>query len=209
MKSYSATAWLEVILPSRRAPFRQVIEKQDIDGFATYEVEVEHYEIYPNVRPLGLLIDEAHLILFPNATLVQGYITNDNTEGIRLDNIIVMACFYDDKGFLTAESFILTLTEPLLPLDRTEFVISTKYVNQTANLKKYILTAESIVPPPHSSYSINEEKVLLVVPKQSDQSFDYRLIIPVLIVIAMIGTGIYALRKQKKRGRHAQKHGAP
>jgi len=200
MKKISTTVWLEVILPNRRAPFTATVEKQEVDGFASYSVEVEHYERC-EAKPFGLSISSGNLGILPNCTLFRVFVKNEALEAI--DYLIVIGCLYDDRGFLDAASE--QIETELLPGAFEERILFFKFANQSSNIKKYVLTAESVLD---TSYAIKEEVVRLIVKASSDEnSYIYHIILLIAAIASVPIVTIMARRLKRKpqRIRHHAK----
>ena len=169
MKNFSTTVWLEVILPNRRAPFTATVEKQEVDGFASYSVEVEHYERC-EAKPFGLSISSGNLGILPNCTLFRVFVKTE-----------------------------------LLPGAFEERILFFKFANQSSNIKKYVLTAESVLD---TSYAIKEEVVRLIVKASSDEnSYIYHIILLIAAIASVPIVTIMARRLKRKpqRIRHHAK----
>lgn len=189
IKTFDTYAWSGVILPGRRAPFMGNIDASTVEGYVECRVQVATYKISEG-KPFGLLIPSASLWMLEDGCMITGELMNDSNDTI--DSFIVVACFYDDKGFLSAAtSEPISLEKKLQPLERTEFVLFSKFVNKSTNLKKYMLAAES------PEFIINNE-VWIILPETSSQTFDYRILIPISMVILLIATFVYAIRKKRR-----------
>jgi len=196
IKTFNTYAWLGVILPGRRAPFLGNIDASTVEGYVECKVEITTYKISEG-KPFGLLIPSASLWPLEDGCMVKGEVMNDGNETI--DSFIVVACFYDDKGFLAAAaSEPISLEEKMQPLEREEFVLFSEFVNESTSLKKYMLVAES------PNYIINNE-VWIIIPKLSNQIYDYRLLIPISVLIVLIVTVIITVRKQKRGSQRIRK----
>lgn len=201
LKEVNTTAWLSVIMPGRRAAFGQSIEKQSVDGFTEVKVEVASYEESED-KPPGIDVPNASLILLPEGVLVTGNILNTAKTGdTKIDAFMVTALFYDDKGFLTAD-----ITEPemlekaLLPGETHEFKIAARFANESSNLKKYILTAESFGETEFTGYAITHEIIALITknPPPDRTGVFYQMIL-ILWAVALVPVVIIAVKKWKRK----------
>lgn len=202
LRETSTTAWLSVILPNRRAPFVVGINKKDVEGFADCTVELEHYEQRQD-KPLGLTINTASLIAInAQGVWIRGEVENSGLE--KTNFIIVIGMFYDDKGFLAADSHILSLPEGLLPGVGEAFEVHSKFVNASSNLMKYVLTAESVGGGQSASYGIEQEYIKEFATSQ-DQNVGYDAIIVILVTIASVIVVTVAASRSKRKSHRTKR----
>ena len=193
----STTAWLSLILSERRTPFVKSFEKEKIKGFTNCTVDIAHYDIC-EPKPNKLSFRYAGLsYISASGIQVEGVVKNEGAENAT--NIIVIGMFYDDKGFLAADSDLIHIPEGLSPGNEEEFKIFSRFVTKPSLFRKYILTAES------NNYTLDQEKSKEFPPSDNteDTGVGYRAIIIILAVITIITASVIAIvkgrSKKKKR----------
>ncbi len=191
LEEKSTTVWLQIILPGRRAPFVIGFEQTDVEGYEDYTVEITNYEISA-AKPTSLSFENASLKsidLF--GTEISGTVRNNGAENAT--NVIVIAMFYDDIGYLAAESHAIAELQGrrLPPGETVDFVIDCRFVTNATSFRKYILTAES------KNYAIKAEQIRDF-PLDQDSIPDY-VILGVVIVVAVIIAVVFVARSSRKK----------
>jgi hypothetical protein len=195
IKNYYTTAWLGVILPGRRSPFAIHIDKQEVQGYAGCMVEIQHYE-NSEPKPFGLSLTNDYLYLDSNSSVCSGTVMFNGTVGTK--HLIVMACVYDDKGLFDVGSQPIDFSGNLSYGDTTDFGFRALFTNTSSNITSFIVTAESPSLLKHPGYAAYAEKIGLVSPSnEPSQTIDYRVLLPVSAIIAVVIITIIAVRKQK------------
>lgn len=201
MTNASAHSWLDVILPQRKSVFLAVFEKEDVEGFATYEVTTKSYEPCPD-KPIGLVITDAVVNTLPDKVIVEGKIWNNGSE--TTNYILVIALFYGSQGFLGATSDQLVDADGLPPQYVIDFSILSRYAN-LSNLERCVITAGSVdvSSSPFVGYAVQRE--ITRIKWQNDEPNDYYGIIGSIVIIALIIVVILVVWKTKWKSRRVKR----
>jgi hypothetical protein len=199
IKTVNATCWSEDILPQRRTAFSSgYVEKQLVEGFASYTVEVEHYEECSG-KPLGLAITKATVIVSNDSVAVDGYIMNNGSETTMF--IDVTAFYYGIDGFLAVSGLPMALQSEggITPKDTYEFRISPcPYVNET-NFVKCIVTAESYTKGEYAGYAIEKEITIEWNKEGSQYNPNYYWAFVIFMAICAVIIVMFVLKRRKKK----------
>jgi len=206
IKTVNATCWSEDILPQRRTAFSTgYVEKQLVEGFANYIVEVEHYEECSG-KPLGLAITQAQVIVSNSSVAVDGYLMNNGSETTMF--IDVTAFYYGIDGFLAVSGLPMALQSEggITPKNTCEFRIPPcPYVNET-NFVKCILTAESYTKGVYAGYAI-EKEITIEWNKEGSQynpNYDWVFVLFMTICAVIIVMFVLKRRKKKRKSHHTK-----
>jgi len=201
MNETSVHSWLDVILPQRRSVFMAQFEKQDVGGFATYEITIESYEPCQD-KPIGLVITETVVYVMPERTIIEGKIRNNGPE--TTNYILIVALFYDSQGFLETTSDQIVAADGVAPNDEWNFRIYSRFAN-LSNLERCVVTAGSVdvSPSPFVSYAVQEEITRIWQPE--DEANDYYAIIGAVVIIVVIIAVVLVAWKKKRKSRPAKR----
>jgi len=123
-------------------------------GYMYYNVKVSSYKIYAG-KPFGLKVSHASVTLYPDKTVVKGYIENIGDK--EINNFQNFACY--EKGFVgITDAYLFYVPENskdvLYPRSATEFIVFTRFINSSFNIVKCIITGES------REYALVDEKII-------------------------------------------------
>ena len=200
IKKYNSTVFLEVIPPGRRSAFKLSVPIEEVEGYKYCEVEVSSY-ITSDSKPPGFYITSARAILYENRTEIIGSIRSTVPDTLRYLNIF--ALLYTEDGFIGVTDSDLTIVK-LDPYETTGFKCITWLINATTDVKKVIVTGESL------DYGIKEEKV--ITSSKSNNSNFYIMVVFIAIVITLIAVAtalVFTKRRRKKKVYKRYKHIKP
>lgn len=203
-KNYSTIALLDVIMPGRRSPFAVHIDKQEVQGYSECMVEIQHYED-SEPKPFGLSIMDIYLILDSNSCVCSGTIAFNGT-GVGPKHLAAMACVYNDKGLFDVGTETIDLNSNMSYGDTADFGFRALFTNKSSNITSFTVTTESISHLNDPGYAAYAEVTSLKASNEPSQTIDYRLLLPVSAIIAVVIITIISVRKQKAG--HVKKRGS-
>jgi len=199
IKKLELKAPINVIFPGRRSPFKVGVNLDELKGYMYYNIKVSSYKISYAGKPFGLKISHASVTLYPNKTVVKGYIENIGDK--EINNFLIFACLYDEKGFVgVTDAYLFYVPENskdvLYPNSVTEFTAFTRFINSSFNIVKCIVTGES------REYALVDEKIITSNANES-LKITFWLTVGILIAFSTVVLVIIYTRRRKKRSSKA------